>query len=49
MAHCRQRVRFAASWREEFFEAPYGFKTKFRAEDIFDPAFLPRASERQVQ
>jgi NitT/TauT family transport system substrate-binding protein len=27
----------------------HGFKTKFRAEDIFDPAFLPRASERRVQ
>src|SRR6516165_1882374 len=27
----------------------HGFKTKFRAEDIFDPAFLPRASERWVQ
>src|SRR5215469_11567618 len=26
----------------------HGFKTKFRAEDIFDPAFLPRASERRV-
>src|SRR5262245_57219709 len=23
MAHCRQRVRFAATWREEFFEVPY--------------------------
>src|SRR5258705_8748849 len=22
MAHCRQRVRFAATWREEFFEVP---------------------------
>ena len=27
----------------------HGFKTKFGAEDIFDPAFLPRASERRVQ
>ena len=27
----------------------HGFKTKFRAEDIFDPAFLPPASERRVQ
>src|SRR5262249_29259003 len=24
MAHCRQRVRFAATWREEFFEVPSG-------------------------
>src|SRR5262245_10593587 len=24
MAHCRQRVRFAATWREEFFEVPLG-------------------------
>src|SRR5262249_17740324 len=23
MAHCRQRVRFAATWREEFFEVPF--------------------------
>src|SRR6516225_8251578 len=23
MAHCRQRVRFAATWREKFFEVPY--------------------------
>src|ERR1700745_2332635 len=23
MAHCRQRVRFAATWREEFFEVPH--------------------------
>src|SRR5262244_2135842 len=22
MAHCNQRVRFAATWREEFFEVP---------------------------
>jgi len=22
MAHCGQRVRFAATWREEFFEVP---------------------------
>src|SRR5215469_4784934 len=22
MAHCRQRVRFAATWREEFFAVP---------------------------
>src|SRR5215475_13643579 len=22
MAHCRQRVRFATTWREEFFEVP---------------------------
>src|SRR5262249_55285682 len=22
MAHCRQRVRFVATWREEFFEVP---------------------------
>jgi NitT/TauT family transport system substrate-binding protein len=27
----------------------HGFKTKLRAEDIFDPAFLPPASERRVQ
>jgi NitT/TauT family transport system substrate-binding protein len=27
----------------------HGLKTKFRAEDIFDPAFLPPASERRVQ
>lgn len=27
----------------------HGFKTKFRAEDIFDPAFLPPASERRAQ
>src|SRR5262249_19724139 len=25
MAHCRQRVRFAATWREEFFEVPMVF------------------------
>src|SRR5215467_16159527 len=24
MAHCNQRVRFAATWREEFFEVPLG-------------------------
>src|SRR5262245_16876740 len=24
MAHCRQRVRFAVTWREEFFEVPPG-------------------------
>jgi hypothetical protein len=24
MAHCGQRVRFAATWREEFFEVPLG-------------------------
>src|SRR5215831_6974868 len=24
MAHCNQRVRFAATWREEFFEVPSG-------------------------
>jgi hypothetical protein len=23
MAHCNQRVRFAATWREEFFEVPF--------------------------
>ena len=23
MVHCNQRVRFAATWREEFFEVPY--------------------------
>src|SRR5262245_53057326 len=23
MAHCGQRVRFVAAWREEFFEVPY--------------------------
>src|SRR5215831_4120292 len=23
MAHCGQRVRFVATWREEFFEVPY--------------------------
>src|SRR5262249_20539870 len=28
MAHCGQRVRFAATWREEFFEVP------FRPKDI---------------
>src|SRR6516164_7741839 len=26
MAHCGQRVRFAAIWREEFFEVPKGEK-----------------------
>src|SRR5262249_30753965 len=25
MAHCGQRVRFVATWREEFFEVPLGF------------------------
>jgi hypothetical protein len=25
MAHCNQRVRFAATWREEFFEVPLNF------------------------
>src|SRR5215467_3088581 len=25
MVHCNQRVRFAATWREEFFEVPFGF------------------------
>src|SRR6516165_5278611 len=24
MAHCNQRVRFAATWREEFSRCPYG-------------------------
>src|SRR5262249_30283438 len=28
MAHCRQRVRFAATWREEFFEVPYRDRTQ---------------------
>src|SRR6516164_4431499 len=26
MAHCRQRVRFAATWREKFFEVPCSSK-----------------------
>src|SRR5215469_10955825 len=25
MAHCGQRVRFVATWREEFFEVPYRY------------------------
>jgi pyridoxine 4-dehydrogenase len=31
MAHCGQRVRFAATWREEFFEVPYNLA--HRADD----------------
>src|SRR6516162_10226621 len=27
MAHCNQRVRFAATWREEFFEVPLNKQT----------------------
>src|ERR1700747_1879318 len=30
MAHCRQRVRFAATWREEFFEVPIGYRSHHR-------------------
>src|SRR6516164_9380253 len=33
MAHCRQRVRFAATWREKFFEVPLSRK--------FTPVTLP--------
>jgi hypothetical protein len=29
MAHCNQRVRFAATWREEFFEVPYNVFVAF--------------------
>src|SRR5262245_53916100 len=38
MAHCRQRVRFAATWREEFFEVPIG---------IFQPGGLQEGVERR--
>src|SRR5262245_57910614 len=31
MAHCRQRVRFAATWREEFFEVPLSDPNKVNA------------------
>src|SRR5258706_3302712 len=33
MAHCRQRVRFAATWREEFFEVPQR-ETMSRYDDL---------------
>src|SRR5215467_6933716 len=41
MAHCRQRVRFAATWREEFFEVPLNISTSH-----FPPAFT--AERRKV-
>src|SRR5262245_7633069 len=34
MAHCGQRVRFAAIWREEFFEVPYNAKRNNRVIDL---------------
>src|SRR6516164_366891 len=43
MAHCGQRVRFVATWREEFFEVPNGIPAHVRAQGS------PRAyAERQV-
>src|SRR5262249_12520169 len=38
MAHCRQRVRFAATWREEFFEVPLPEKM------FLEPKCLERGS-----
>jgi hypothetical protein len=31
MAHCGQRVRFAATWREEFFEVPFISNSRWNA------------------
>jgi hypothetical protein len=38
MAHCRQRVRFAATWREKFFEVPYNPFEKGRRRITIDVA-----------
>src|SRR6516165_7685447 len=40
MAHCRQRVRFAATWREKFFEVPQSLYLYF-------PLILARALNGQ--
>src|SRR5215470_1657797 len=34
MAHCNQRVRFAATWREEFFEVPITLLATFAAQAV---------------
>src|SRR6516162_1113783 len=34
MAHCGQRVRFVATWREEFFEVPFIWRPEFVAVKI---------------
>src|SRR5262249_40898242 len=37
MAHCGQRVRFAAIWREEFFEVPISESRKSRRNSVHYP------------
>src|SRR6516164_8269559 len=39
MAHCGQRVRFVATWREEFFKVPINLQD---AGIVFNPGFLLR-------
>src|SRR5262249_2157048 len=51
MAHCRQRVRFAATWREEFFEVPLSNSSHFALRsysNIMKPVALPPGSARQA-
>jgi len=44
MAHCGQRVRFAATWREEFFEVPiYWFNISPDRQVEFDRSSSPAA------
>src|SRR5215831_6486439 len=44
MAHCGQRVRFAATWREEFFEVPF----KRFVLDLERSRFVFRGHERST-
>jgi hypothetical protein len=50
MAHCNQRVRFAATWREKFFEVPFNeiardwiVKETRKIEAKFCKTFAPKA------
>src|SRR6516164_4351678 len=52
MAHCGQRVRFVATWREEFFKVPFNFLFSASAVRNGKPApdlFLHAASRMGVQ
>src|SRR5262249_52602672 len=47
MAHCGQRVRFVATWREEFFEVPNGdYVASYMAED---PVIVQRGRDGKIR